>query len=113
MLSGLSFGCAIGPGLPIVSDQDAEKAGVERVTLEAGRKLYASKCSGCHELFHPARFSAQTWEIKVEEMGEQLHMKKRDLVLIYGYLATFSRDENPTLQSSGSGGVSAPLQATP
>ena len=113
VLAALCSGCAMGPGLPMVSEHDAKKAGVERVTLETGRNLYAAKCSGCHELYHPARFSAKTWAVAVEEMGEQFHVKKTDQALIYGYLATFSRDETPTLQSSGSGGVSAPLQAEP
>ena len=53
--------------------------------LQAGRKIYISKCGGCHNLYLPEKYTKQEWSRQIDEMKEEapLDSAERDLVLKY------------------------------
>jgi len=62
--------------------------------LTVGRQLYIQKCSGCHGLKAPARFSAQQWESILPGMKTKAGVKEDEEKMIMKYLVTISEMDN-------------------
>ncbi len=54
--------------------------------LNQGRRLYVSRCSGCHTLFLPQDFTAVQWQHQLEEMGEQAKLNASQREMVFKYL---------------------------
>ncbi len=52
---------------------------------DAGEKLYAEKCSGCHRLYAKKDFSSSDWRLKLEVMGKKARLAEEEKkeILIY------------------------------
>lgn len=61
-------------------------------TLEHGRALYVSKCSGCHSLYVPTRVPATRWPAMIDEMTRRANLLPDQRDLILRYLLTASRN---------------------
>ena len=62
--------------------------------LNAGREYYIQRCSGCHSLKAPARYSPQQWEKFLAEMKTKAGVKDDEEKMILKYLVTISETEN-------------------
>jgi hypothetical protein len=87
----LVVGCA-GVSLPAPTPLDAQRiAGrfphATLGELERGRSLYSKRCSSCHELFEPARFSAERWQKELVSMRDRAGLKDGEERLILQYLS--------------------------
>ena len=56
--------------------------------LLAGRKLYVSHCSGCHNLHFPKEFTADRWGKELDEMAVKAKINDEDKALIFQYLTS-------------------------
>jgi mono/diheme cytochrome c family protein len=66
--------------------------GMNAEELARGRALYATKCSGCHNLHLPAEYTTEEWKKFVDEMAEDANVSASEEVLISRYLITLSKD---------------------
>ncbi|GIX06167.1 MAG: hypothetical protein KatS3mg115_0570 [Candidatus Poribacteria bacterium] len=82
-LAVVLFGCAA--ALPRVTPQDAQRVGVALERLQAGRELYIAKCSGCHGLYPPQRYTDDEWAHWVEEMAPLARLRpvQKEQILLY------------------------------
>jgi hypothetical protein len=55
--------------------------------LERGRSLYSKRCSSCHELFEPARYTGPGWQKELVEMRDRAGLKGDEERLILQYLS--------------------------
>lgn len=65
-------------------------AGEEKVALkpEAGaRKLYLTKCSKCHKLYDPAKYTDQQWQAWMDKMSHKAKLSSEQKELITNYVA--------------------------
>lgn len=76
--------------MPIAND--AEKAGTSLDTLMAGRNLYIDRCSGCHNLYLPGRFTATKWQKNVNEMQKKAKINDDQKTVILKYLTAKCRE---------------------
>ena len=70
ILLGL-LACAANVPKPTLMDAGNDEAVLEELT--AGRRLYASKCGGCHGLYSVERYSDAEWKSNV---GKMIALKK-------------------------------------
>jgi mono/diheme cytochrome c family protein len=74
--------------------------------LELGRSLYAKRCSSCHQLFEPARFSGSRWQEELGQMRDRAGLKGDEERLILQYLsAVGERPSTAPGTASGSPGA--------
>ncbi len=83
-------GCAA--ALPAPNALDAQRIAdryphASVADLELGRALYSKRCSMCHELFEPARFSGSRWQVEVGQMRDRAGLKGDEERLILQYLS--------------------------
>jgi len=96
------FGCAAAAVLPAPTPVDAERisARFPKATLaelENGRSLYSKRCSSCHELFEPSRFSGERWKKELSHMRDRAGLRGSEEQLILQYLSAVGerpRDAN-------------------
>lgn len=91
----LTVACATTSAVPRVTAPDVLRAqgsdpAVDQASLERGRSLYLSRCTGCHQPFAPASREYATWESVVAEMSDRAGLAVDDARLIRVYLATFA-----------------------
>jgi mono/diheme cytochrome c family protein len=67
-------------------DQVNTAPGVNIIDLQAGRKLYVSKCGSCHTLVLPEKYSADQWQSLVDKMETKSKITPDEKKLIVGYL---------------------------
>jgi mono/diheme cytochrome c family protein len=79
----VTISCA--PALYIVA-KDNVGPGSDLAELQAGRKLYVSKCGGCHNLILPEKFTAVQWPAHVESMEKRSNITPDEIRLIIKYL---------------------------
>ena len=82
------IGCA--SSLPSVTPTDAERVGVAFESLQAGRTLYVSKCSGCHALILPNAHTDEEWAHEVDEMAERARLTEDEKAEITLYLTAMN-----------------------
>jgi mono/diheme cytochrome c family protein len=81
-LAAISVGCSSQLYMPASSNA------AQQQDLLAGRKLYVSKCGGCHNLHLPGEFSASAWEKNISEMQEKAKISDEQKKLILNYLTS-------------------------
>lgn len=69
--------------------------------LQAGRKLYQSRCGGCHRLYAPGELPAGRWQEEVTEMAERSHLNAEQSDAVLKYLVALSQRKG-ALQASTS-----------
>ena len=84
------FGCAA--ALPAPNALDAQRIAdryphTTVADLERGRALYSKRCSSCHQLFEPARYSGSRWQKELIEMRDRAGLKGDEERLILQYLS--------------------------
>ncbi len=87
LASALS-GCG---GLPQPTAVDAERVGARwpglRVAdLEQGRELYVGRCAACHQLYEPASFGSERWQLELRKMRERARLSEQQELRILQYL---------------------------
>lgn len=68
-------------GCMVIPEPTPQMAGGDEAVLRRlreGRSLYVNKCSGCHSLMAPNRYSDARWREEVDEMVELGKVKLRD-----------------------------------
>ncbi len=73
---------------------------VDSLQLATGRKLYMQKCSGCHSLYPPHRFTPEQWKKNIAEYADEAKLTSQEQELILRYVITMSevdpRERRPT-----------------
>jgi hypothetical protein len=54
--------------------------------LQKGRRKYVEKCSSCHSLYLPEKYSPAQWRIIVDDMEDEAKMNPGEKDLIVKYL---------------------------
>lgn len=96
-------GCANALPAPTAVDAERISSRFPRATvaeLEHGRALYSKRCSSCHQLFDPARFSAERWQKELAQMRNRAGLHDNEERLILQYLSAVG--ERPRDASTGS-----------
>jgi len=68
----------------------------------AARKLYITKCSKCHKLYNPAKYSDARWEIWMEKMSRKSRLTPEEKKLLSAYLDQKRRSAKERGQRQGS-----------
>ena len=76
----LVFGCSPSLYKPDVADAKLQES------LQAGRKLYVSRCSNCHNLHLPKEFTSEIWRKQVDLMQVRAGISDDEKNLILNYL---------------------------
>jgi cytochrome c5 len=84
----LLIGCT--PPLPVATEADAARAGVELAQLNAGRDLLVKKCSSCHDTPTPGQRSARDWPRQVGEMQQRSGIDAAQRALIEQFLVVMA-----------------------
>jgi mono/diheme cytochrome c family protein len=92
--AALAASCA-GPHVPPVTPQQAQAAqahwpGMTVAELDRGRSLYLGRCSSCHDLVPPERYSAVEWPGYVAKMKERAHLSDADARAVEAFLGSAS-----------------------
>jgi cytochrome c5 len=99
--------CAVALPSPTASDTARVARRWPHVTtadLDAGRTLYAERCSRCHELYAPDSYGAAAWERNVRAMRERSRLSDAEHSFIVQYLVSVaSRNEPPGVHASEHG----------
>lgn len=54
--------------------------------MAAGKEAFSVKCSKCHELYEPSKFSAAKWEKVIDWMGPRAKLEATDKEAIIAYV---------------------------
>ena len=86
------IGCV---ALPHPTPMDAERAkarwsGASVESLEAGRRAYVARCSGCHSLHLPQTKTPSEWPKALVEMQKEANLAPAERLLIEQFLVTMS-----------------------
>ena len=60
-------------------------------TLRQGRQLYIAKCSGCHSVKAPSRYSEAEWDSVMTPMGKKAKLGNEEYEKILHYVLTMSK----------------------
>jgi hypothetical protein len=82
-ISGFIFSCT-SPLYKPTSKNTEDVSALEE--LKTGRKTYIKKCSNCHALILPEKYSADQWKPLVEKMEKRAKLTKEDSYFIINYL---------------------------
>jgi len=61
-------------------------APVVEVNLAAGEKIYTARCSRCHELYKPSKYTAQRWELILTTMIPRAGLSGADAANVRAYV---------------------------
>jgi hypothetical protein len=97
VLAVLLAGCAA--PLPHPSARDAALAsarwpGASLESLEAGRRLFVFRCTGCHRLHRPQERAPEAWPEVLDDMEKQVHVSREERRLIEQFLVTIAADRS-------------------
>jgi cytochrome c5 len=96
LLAGIvALAACAAPHAPPVTPQQAQVAqaqwpGITVAELDRGRSLYLGRCSACHDLVPPERYSAREWPTEVAKMKQRAHLSDADERLVASYLGSAS-----------------------
>ncbi len=70
---------------PNIEKTDAVEEKKKIVLMAAGKEAFGVKCSKCHELFEPSKFTAAKWEKVIDWMGPRakLETSEKEAILAY------------------------------
>lgn len=60
----------------------------KNVNLDMGRDMYIEKCSGCHSLIEPSKFSEEKWMEEIKEMKVKAKLSDDEEFAILTYVLT-------------------------
>ena len=80
----LLYACATALYVPVQSNT-AQGSDISR--LRIGRRLYVDKCSSCHVLILPEKYSTDEWLYWVNDMAERSKLEEGESEMILYYLA--------------------------
>ena len=67
--------------------------GTNSETLAQGRQIYVTKCSGCHSVKVPSRYSEVQWDTLMRTMGTQAKLNKDEYEKILHYVFMTSKEK--------------------
>lgn len=76
-------------------------------SLEAGRRLMTFRCTGCHGMKLPEKFSAAKWPKLLVDMQKEAKLKPEEKELIERFILTIATRPPPSLDG-GLAGVPVP-----
>ncbi len=85
------YGCASKlyiPGEANVQKAQSVSPGITLGQMTAARKLYATKCSSCHNLHLPKEFNALQWQKNLDKMQARAKITDEQKQLLYAYLVS-------------------------
>ncbi|MEW6456124.1 MAG: hypothetical protein AB1410_05335 [Acidobacteriota bacterium] len=56
---------------------------VPKTRMSEGEKLYRSKCTVCHNLVPPSKFSFEKWNEYIEKYGKELNQLEKEFIINY------------------------------
>ena len=65
--------------------------GTTVASLEEDRARYVAKCSSCHALRRPGRYSVERWTRYLDKMGDRAKLTPEDHAAILRYVVTFAK----------------------
>lgn len=74
--------------LYVPTEANTAKNNVTLVNLQEGRKLYINKCSSCHNLHAPGKYSPEGWQKVLKKMQPKAKITDSQKDLIFGYLTS-------------------------
>lgn len=83
------YGCASKlyvPGEANVQKAQSVSPGITLGQMTAARKLYAAKCSSCHNLHLPKELSALQWQKNLDKMQVRAKITDAQKQLLFTYL---------------------------
>ena len=86
LVTALATAC--GSMLYVPTEQDAQATGIPLDSLQEGRRLYANRCSGCHNLYLPNSHTQTEWAKITGEMTERSKLQAGEARKIVEYLGT-------------------------
>ena len=91
-MRALLLACLIActPPVPVATEADASRAGVELAQLNAGRDLLIKKCSGCHDTPSPGQRAPRDWPHQVGEMQQRSGIDATQRALIEQFLVVMA-----------------------
>jgi len=97
MIISLIASCA--GSLPEPTPADAELAekrwpGTDINFLQHGRKLYISKCSGCHSLYKPGLYTTAQWDTIMVTMSKKAKLNTNQYEDIQRFLTVMSKEND-------------------
>lgn len=96
----LLHGCAPSLYVPSARDVTPEATLAE---LERGRHLYARRCSSCHNLYHPDRFTDADWRRSIDSMQTRAGIQTDEKSLILKYILAGKHRDSGELTKAPSG----------
>ncbi len=77
---------ACSTALYLPSDMDAKASMIPLDSLMKGRKLYINKCSSCHNLYLPEKYTTAGWDTLLPRMQERAKISNSEINIIKKYL---------------------------
>jgi hypothetical protein len=74
--------------IALVAGTPARAGDLTPIELRDARKLYIAKCTRCHKLYDPKKYSDQKWSTWMEKMNKKAKLKPDQAALLSQYLAT-------------------------
>lgn len=95
LLSGLFIMSCAG-SVPEASPQQVQWAsarwpGTGVRELSESREMYIEKCSGCHSLKVPSKYTEEEWKPIYEKMGKKAKLSRDEYEKIWRYISTMSK----------------------
>ena len=81
-----------------IEDAHARWSEVDSVYLYQGYELYLNKCSSCHYLHNPNKYSQNEWQKILSEMKEKAKLTETELRPLKTYLFTLCRQDSLSKQ---------------
>lgn len=90
---GLVAAACVGTFLPRITPRQAEWAQsrwpeMDEVRFDMARRLYISRCSGCHNLVLPRKKTVEQWDVILSTMAPRAKLTAGQTELIRRYLVT-------------------------
>jgi len=101
----LGAGCAAPLAHPTLRDALVAQERWPEATvasLEAGRRLFVYRCSGCHRLHQPRERAPEVWPEVLDDMERGAHVTRAERELIERFLVTAASQHQPELAETGS-----------
>jgi len=71
------------------SDRPANSAGLSAEEINAGAKLFLTKCARCHALYDPNQYTDVEFSRWMTKMSKKSHLKSEQEQLLSRYLGAF------------------------
>ena len=86
VIAGLLAVLACKPALYVPGEEDATPS-ASLSDLQQGRRLYVQKCSGCHTLYLPEKYTPGEWQKSLVDMKSKVSISDAEMHLMHTYLS--------------------------